>query len=297
MNQCLEPEESCDEKAIRAHSIANSGVLKRMSDKGHVMMFRPRFRPPRPPEIRAERVGRNSATTFTGLCGQHDNELFAPIDDQVPNIQNQEHLFLLAYRATLRESHVAMDWARRAQHAYLKRIDIGLSSDTDPDASGIFAVKQFCKAYECYQFKREFDRNYLSREWPHLEHHIVILTNQPPSIAVSSLFSLDDVDAPELPRVALNVFPVEDDVVAVFSAVPRDAPFAYTYLQPLLDAESHFQKYLLSKLVLQHCDNFVIHPGYYESMTNERQHAICRFFAETILKNKPDHEDPRLFLF
>ena len=114
---------------------------------------------------------------------------------------------------------------------------------------------------------------------------------------MSSLFSLDEIDAPHLPRVVLNVFPSDADVVVVFSAIPKDAPFADVYLQRLLTAEPHLQRYLLSKLVLQCCDNFVVHPHYYESMSVERRDAVCDFFAQTILTNKEDHEDARLYLF
>ena len=38
-------------------------------------------------------------------------------------------------------------------------------------------------------------------DWSQLQHHIIVLKRQPASIAVSSMFSLDHVDAPETPRV------------------------------------------------------------------------------------------------
>ena len=297
INRCHEPEEQCNKKAIRAHSIANGNILSRMSYDGHVVMPRIKFRHPHPPEFRFERIGRNSATTFSGLCAGHDNALFRSIDNRLPNIEDKEHLFLLGYRAVLREYHVVLEEASRAQATYLKRVDVGLSSRTESDAVGLFATQQLRNAYDCYQFKREFDRRYLSRDWIHLEHRVVVLPNQPPSIAVSSLFSLDDVGAPELPRVALNVFPVGNDVVVVFSAIPRDASAAYSYLQRLLAAEPYLQKYLLSKLILQSCDNIVIHPRYYESMTKERRRAISDFFARTLFDNEEAHEDQRLYLF
>ena len=268
-----------------------------MSHDGHVVMLQLSLRHPQPPEVRFQRIGNSKATTFTGLCARHDNDLFRAIDDQLPNIKDSEHLFLLAYRATLREYHVALESACMVQSTYLKRVAVGLSPPTEPDPTGLLAIDRLHKAYDCYEFKREFDQQYLARDWNSLKHRVLVFQNQPASIAVSSLFSLDEIDAPRLPRVVLNVFPSNANVVVVFSAIQKDAPFADVYLQRLLTAEPHLQRYLLSKVVLQCCDNFVVHPHYYESMSLERRDAVCDFFARTMLKNEEDHEDRRLYLF
>ena len=297
LNRCHEPDEKCTEPAIRAHSIASGNVLKRMSHDGHVVALQLRLRHPHPPEVRFHRIGNNKATTFTGLCARHDNALFRVIDDHLPDIKDAEHLFLLAYRATLREYHVALEAACMVQSTYLKRVAVGLSPPSEPDPTGLLAIDQLHKAYDCYEFKRNFDQLYLANDWNNLEHRVLVFPSQSPSIAVSSLFSLDELDAPHLPRVVLNVFPSNANVVAVFSAIPKDAQFADVYLQRLLTAEPYLQRYLLSKLILQCCDNFVVHPHYYASMSLERRAAVCGFFSLTLLKNEEDHEDRRLYLF
>jgi hypothetical protein len=161
----------------------------------------------------------------------------------------------------------------------------------------MFATAHLANAYECYEYKRQFDQYYLSADWSQLQHHIIVLKDQMPSIAVSSMFSLDDLDAPETPRVTLSVFPAGGQVMIAFSAVPRDAPFATPYLDRILCSDGQFQKYLLSRLILQSCDNFVMAPTYYNSLTQERKDAICQFYVETIVENAEDHEDERLYLF
>ena len=297
MERCYEPTETCEQKAIRAHSIPSGTVLRRLSRAGHIVMFNIKFKFPSPPEISFKRVGKNKATTFSGLCAQHDNELFQPIDDQLPDLNNRNHLFLLAYRAVLREYHEALQSAILFQATYQKRVEEGLSPGTEPCEAGMAAVEYMLRAYECYEYKRHFDRYYLSREWSRLKHYGLLLRNQLPSVAVSSLFSLDAVDAPETPRATLTVFPIRTDVAVVLSAIPRDAPFVSAYLQRLLSSQSYFQKYLLSKLILESCENFVIAPQYYDSMLPERKEAICQFFTNTMFKNSVDHEDERLYLF
>jgi hypothetical protein len=212
-------------------------------------------------------------------------------------VASPEHLFLLAYRAVLREFHVVLQNAIRFQATYKKRIDLGLSPGDVPCDCGMFAISHLCNAYECYKYKRYYDKAYLATNWDQLQHHVLVLKDQSPSIAVSSMFSLDDVDAPETPRVTLSIFPADSDVAVVFSATPNDAPFVDAYLHRLLSSRSHFQKYLLSKLVLQSCDNFVIEPQYYDAMPQDRKDAICDFYVNTILENAEGHEDDRLYLF
>lgn len=296
-NRCHEPSEKCDQPAIRAHSIPSGQVLTRLADDGHVVMPRMKLRISSPPEISFERVGKNKATTFTGLCSQHDNEIFRPIDDGVPNFSDLSHLFLLAYRAVLREFHECLQNAWRLQSIYQKRVEVGLSLRTEPCKYGICATAHLTNAFECYEYKRQFDQYYLNTDWSQLENHIIVLEDQPPSIAVSSMFSLDDVDAPKTPRVTLSVIPVDTDVIVVFSAVPNDAPFVSTDLDRILSSRGDFQKYLLSKLILRSCDNFVLAPRYYDALTQDHKDMLRQFFHRTIDKNAKDYEDKRLYLF
>lgn len=295
--QCHEPMEKCQQPAIRAHSIPSCTVLGRISHNGHVVMAQMKLKTQPPAEIEFKAVGRNKATTFTGLCAQHDNDIFRLIDDKLPDLADPKHLFLLAYRAVLREYHVVLQNAIRFQSTYQKRVQVGISSGTEPCDFGSFATAWLCNAYECYEYKRHFDYAYLAGEWSQLKHHVLLLQNQSPSIAVSSMFSLDEVDSPETPRVTLSLFPVESDVVVVFSAIPKDAPCVDRYLHRLLKSESYLQKYLLSKLILQSCDNFVIAPQYYEAMPQDQKDVICRFYVDTIIHNREDYEDQRLYLF
>ncbi len=295
-DQCLEPMESCDQRAIRAHSIPSGTVLKRLSDNGHVVMPQVKLKLPQP-LVSFNRVGKNRATTFSGLCAKHDNDLFQPIDDQLPDLNNLNHLFLLAYRAVLREYYAVLQSAILFQSTYQKRIEVGLSPGTEPCDVGMHATARILNARESYEYKRYFDQYYLSHDWSQLKHHVLLFRNQPPSIAVSSMLSLDDIDAPETPRVTLNVFPTDNNVAVVLSAIPRDKPFVSAYLHPLLSSEAYLQKYLLSKFILESCENFVISPQYYDSMPSERKEAICRFFTYTMFKNARDYEDKYLYLF
>ncbi len=134
---CLEPSEKCRESAIRSHSIPSSVVLDRLARDGHLIMPQMKLKVPPPGEIEFKQIGKNKATTFTGLCAKHDNHLFRPIDNGLPDLGTPQHLFLLAYRAVLREFHAVLQNAARFQSTYLKRVEVGLSPGDRPDNFGI----------------------------------------------------------------------------------------------------------------------------------------------------------------
>lgn len=296
-NRCHDPSETCDQPAILAHSIPSGTVLERIAENGHVVMPLMKLSYPPPPEIEFKLIGRNKATTFSGLCSLHDNKIFRPIDHALPQLSNPSELFLLAYRAVLREYHVCLQSAWRAQSTYRKRIDVGLSPGVEPCDFGMLATDHIGNAFECYEYKRRFDRWYLNSDWSQLEHHTIVLKDQPATVAVSSMFSLDEVDAPDTPRVTLSVYPHGGDVIVTFSATSADAPFVRTYLNRILNSNGHFQKYLLSKLIIQSCDNFVLVPSYYDSLPQASKDALNQFYVATLFANAEDYEDQRLYLF
>lgn len=88
--------DKCQAKAIKAHSIQNKGVLEELAENGHVIMPQIIQNLDNIPRLEFNEVGKNKATTFTGLCKQHDNMLFKPIDDNPFDPSDEEHLFLLS---------------------------------------------------------------------------------------------------------------------------------------------------------------------------------------------------------
>lgn len=295
LDRCLEPSEECELETIRAHSIPSGTVLRRLSRDGHVVALRQSGKLDL--ALSYDLVGKNKATTFSGLCGKHDSEIFRPIDTQLPDLRSQRHLFLLAYRAVLRETYEATLAAVKTQLMYQETVEVGLAPGHEQCSRGLAATGLILRAMDCYEYKRVFDKVYLANEWSQLCHRILVLEDQATSIAVSALFSLDDARAPVLPRAALSLFPSGDDVAVVFSALRRDTPFMDEYTHRIRTAEPYLQRYLLTRLIVQNCDNFVISPDYYDGMSRERRDAIRHYSARTVLYNDEEHEDSAIYLF
>src|ERR1700683_2516312 len=103
-DKCLEPRMKCGQKAIYAHSIQNARVIDLIVTKGHVIAPTIKFSKTSY-QIEFKSIGRNEASTFTGLCNEHATRLFKPLDTKPFDFNDREQLFLLAYRSVTRELH------------------------------------------------------------------------------------------------------------------------------------------------------------------------------------------------
>jgi hypothetical protein len=297
--RCLAPGMSCTAEAIRAHSVQNSRVLDLLVRDGHVKAPTQRVDGARGPVISFDDVGRNQATTFSGFCSEHDATIFKPLDNNVFDPTDPEHKFLVAYRAVARELHVLMDAVVKIQGTYLKRVELGIDSGDEPTPAGMTAVDHMIRSYLTYEYKLPFDQALLSKTYHVVSHDVVMLHHDEPTIAVCSLFSIDGMsNADDWVRVALNVLPLNAvDSVAIFSYLPRDADLVRSALHRLLASEGEYQKYLLSKLILNNCENFVVSPAYYDRWNTEKRKAITEYFVGTLFKGKLEVENENFYLF
>ena len=302
-NRCFWPDGSCTDKAINAHSIQNSVVLDLLcDDSNHIIMPQMELDLNTGPKFYFDKVGRNRATTFNGLCDKHDAQLFEPIDKYTFSPDDQEQLFLIAYRSVLRELHTKMKGAVDIQSQYMKGVDLGRFSTEGFDEPSAIATVNLMEAYMFYQYKFEFDQIYLNEDYCQIMHKIDFIENVKPTIAVSSVYSLiDNIKLPgdrEDPKsIILNVFPYDTGLYMIFSFKKRQKQHFFSHVEMILHAERYYKLYLLSKLVLMHCENFVISPEVFNSFSVEKIELIKKFFMENIYAEKKDDDNKDLYLF
>jgi hypothetical protein len=294
VQRCLEPSEECDLPAIRAHSIQNAITLDQLCSDGHVIM--PRLKANA--GVAFESVGRNQATTFTGLCGQHDQAIFAPIDKTAIDIRNNEHLFLLAYRSVLREVHASLTAAVKLQLGFQEKVGLGLVRGDVPTPDGLRAVGHIANSYDSYLYKREFDVAYSTRKFGRIQHVRFFEGGRLPSVAVSALFSLDEiVVGDDVARVALNVFPAAGGAMIVFSFLREHAIYIRPFLRPFKRSSGDQLLEMLSVRVLNSCENFVIAPRFWHAISDSDRSAIQDLFAESLLVDASDLGNRHITLF
>jgi hypothetical protein len=297
LNRCFAPGLACTSKAIKSHSIQNSRTLDLLARDGHVKMI---VQNPRRDSLTIDfgDVGRNDASTFSGFCSEHDAKLFLAIDNHPFNSNNPEQLFLLAYRSVARELHACMAGAIRLQQSYQKRIELGIDNGNEPEDAGMLALDRMMASYDTYCYKTRLDDDLLNGNFPSLRHTVFSVQHDRPSFAVSGFFDLFQLNEEgERSRIAVNVFPVsKSETVVALSFTDLDSANAVDYLRDLTTTDGEYQKYLLSKLVLMHCENFVIAPDVLDGWTKERVDEICKFYVETVHFDKAV-ESANLYLF
>jgi hypothetical protein len=299
-SKCLPPSMDCDEEPIRAHSIQNARVLDLIQTDGHVIM--PRYKLVNG-ELVMEfaKVGRNDASTFTGLCSKHDTELFKAIDTEPLDIDNCEHLRQLAYRSVMREMHTELENSERA-HALHEELCKGMKAnpnETETKALHLWAALMK-KAHEVFRYRsKHFDRPAEEGKAPDLRHLIIEMDNQRPVLAASSLFSTGFTDEGDIIGPTLNIVPLNaTKTVAIISYPSEQQAAVKAALAKVFDADEKTLKYELAKLVIQRVENFTLSPAHYNNWSEEKRARVLREFEASLGEPKeiPDHADLNIFL-
>lgn len=299
LDKCLAPGMECAAMAIRSHSLQNSQILDLLVRDGHVKALRKKIQTDAGPVIAFDDLGRNQATTFTGFCASHDHSIFQAIDTQAFRSEDSEHLFLVAYRAVSKELHALMEAVVKIQAGYEDRVRLGIDSGDVPTPVGLLAIEYVMRSYSVYTYKATFDRALVSKRYGELLHDVIHISHDEAGLAVCSFFSIDGLsNRGDYVCAALNVLPQNrHESVVVFSYLPSDQELVRPFLDRLLTSDGHCQKYLISRLILNNCENFVVSPSTYDRWSHEKKTAITDYFVKTIFEGKLEEENEYLYLF
>lgn len=219
---------TCSGKIIRAHTVQRAG-LERIAENSLVYAYPTGFGAmvSNKGVIAPQTRGINQASTFTGFCGKHDSDTFAPIEDQ-PFKACRQHAFLLGYRTLCRELE-----AKRAQTGstdFLRQLDRGKSLPSQIqlqyEAGQIAAGSE--KGLEDLQgMKAQYDAALCTGDYSMTQYYVIGFDSCPtmlcsggvkPSIDFEGNRLQDLVDLNvEVEGVHLNMIAVEDSGAAVFT--------------------------------------------------------------------------------
>jgi hypothetical protein len=297
-NRCLDRTMTCTHKAIKAHSIQNSKVIDLLENNGHLIMPLKKMKKDGP-VVCFGLVGRNDATTFEGLCKEHDNNYFFEIDTKEINPENTFQLFLLAYRSIIRELHATFEYAIKAQSLYQDKAKLLNEDMKYPESLGLYAVERMVIAYETFKYRTIFDSAMDTGDFSKILHDYVLIDTEP-TISCSTLASVDSMinSKGETSRFCLNILPLDKNkTLVLISYVDDDRENIEKYFHRILTADGYYQKYLISKIVLNHCENIIISPTYFDKWSIEKKQDITKYFISTLYENILDVENEMLFLF
>lgn len=299
LSKCLDPTLACPNSAIRAHSVQNATALSFIEESNHVCELKMRILNGSP-VCAFEKVGRNNASTFTGLCSKHDTEIFLPIDTKPLDINNKEQLFLIAYRSVTRELHVVMEGAARIQGAYQTLVATGKIPSDRMTPQGLEATQHLLKAWGVWKYRyRYFDKDLANRQFDNIKHSIFKIENEKPILAASSFFSVEDKPwGQSFPAAILNVIPTADlETVVIFSYADEHSGKVRKYISSIILAKDREKKYELSYMLLNRAENFFMSPAAVQSWPEDKKRFIEASFFSTAQQVAEINRDPRLMLF
>lgn len=298
--RCLDPTFGCKNRTIRAHSIQNSRALDLLQVKGKVMMMRG-LNGKHGPRVKLDLVGRNEASVFTGLCGEHDREIFVDIDTKPLDPNDRRQLFLLAFRSVTKELHTLLEEGLKLQIAYKDKVARGRIPDDVPTPEGAAAMMAMYKAWLLWRYRyTNFDQHLLKGTPDDLVHEVFVLDDQDPTIAVSGVYSVETFlnGGEDFNSVILNINPLPGRRTMVsFAYTPDQAAVVKPHLAEVFDLEGEARKLALSKLVLERLENFALHPLFVKSWSPEKRAAIMEAFTSTIMGPPTIEMKPEYMLF
>ncbi|MFN0242726.1 MAG: hypothetical protein ACKVWV_07515 [Planctomycetota bacterium] len=300
---CLYPGTTwCTQEVINAHSIQNHGVLENLVEDGHVAVIGMRHNLDKGPQPEFQLLGRHRATTFSGLCGPHDHQLFEPIDTAPFDPLREDHKFLLAYRSILREAHAQCRAARLIQSTYSKGVDLRRFDPNTPDEPMTKATTAMLESWCFFRHLCSYHDAYCSNQLSAIEHHVLTVSDSPGQFAVSGAYALIDnmsraEDRLDYKCAALNLFPSGGQTICVLSYPASHRSHWLGQINEMHATAGEYRKYYFSKLVLQHCENTVFAPSYVAALSEAKRASLLKYFAATMSPQKQDYEDENLYLF
>lgn len=277
---CLHPRAptACRGAIVHAHSISRAASLRAICVDGHAVTFEWYVNILGAEDARDKLVGIKRASTFTGFCQFHDDELFAPLE-KADFVGSPEQCFLLAYRA------VAMELLTKRgmldAYPHLRENDRGMDLESQLEWQRIMSrlLRSGNKsAREFEQFKTAYDELWCRRAWTDLNRIVVRFAGHPRLVCSGTAypefnfagFPLQAVRSDtvnELLTFHLVTAPEGFALVLAWHRQPNDCVGQFVESFMLLPRSAQAEAVL--RLVLDYSENVFIDPKWWAQLSPE----------------------------
>jgi SEC-C motif-containing protein len=278
---CMVPSamlEDCEGKVIRAHTIPKGNSLKAIARNGHVYGFVPSMENLRKNNGRVipELIGINKASTFSGFCQMHDNQIFSPLEDKCFE-GGDEQYFLLGYRSAVKELYAKQ--ASSDLSELRSNLDRGRAID-DQQAiqamSFLFNVGVLSGLELSQYYKEKLDGILLSRDFSPIKYARISLSTPPDVMVSSGYFPEVDFDGNELQDVAditnrmdmisISSFYGDGRGEVVFTWLDECNKSCEKFVRSLVDMERNRIGDAVVRFMFEACENIYLNPDWWEGL-------------------------------
>ena len=273
---------NCSDEIIKAHSIQNNKILKKISKNGYVCMPKVEIEE-NMCDINFREIGRKQATTFTGFCKVHDKIVFQPIEDKEYK-GTAEQKFLFAYRAIALENykkkkvlHMLRETFKLSPHAlwkniifkdYVTGIELG-NRDTN------YYLKKFNKAllkqkYDIIETKEiifDYEVKFACCGTSQIDRDLE-------GNIINNFYDLDIVKL-----FFLNIFPNDGKTVILISYLKEDTYYK-EMLNKVMEFEDKKKKRFFNILIASSIENIAVNPEFWESFSKEEKESFYSIFND-----------------
>lgn len=296
IKQCLHPrKDECDEKIIKAHSIQNNRILKRISSNGEVYMP---ISKNNLPVVTIDKYGRRVASVFTGFCKKHDKTLFQAIEDR-DFVNSEEQLFLYTYRTFAYEYHRKME-----SNNFLNIMAQKTGRDFANSEGFELALKDFLLDKEL------FDNSIRNKEYNTLTNRVWEFEGEV-KFSGSCYYSPEkdfkgiriqnlENTIPPIRHIFLTVFPQNNKSYAILSWFRRDDELFNSYGRALDKLDLKERKIFISNELLKSGENIAINPEAWDSLSLEKKNRFLELldpFFELLIGGSDSRDDVGVNLF
>ncbi len=286
--KCLYPSTgtSCTGKVIRAHTISRSVALSRIARAGKVYQLDTNPFTIRKhegePQLTLENIA--SATTFTGFCSPHDNQLFDPVD-KGSLTPTPEQALLLHYRALCRELYVKSPNVETNE--LLRDADRGKSVSIQQMVQGYVSARGMAIAESLAQLESDkavCDQAILNQDFSVLKGAFVRFRKTPTLACSGYTQPTCDFNGSEIQDIAdmskpcfnlsFTLLPNDNGGLAVFAWLPdADGP-CRKFVQSFMNLDAGRKSDALVQYVFDSFENFAAEPQWWEYLAAEAKDGL-----------------------
>ena len=291
--KCLAPDawqNGCSGKIARAHTVPKSGSLQLIAQGGHVYSFVPNLEnlQKHKGELLPQLLGINKASTFTGFCSAHDNNIFVPLEKQTFT-GTREQCFLLAYRALAREIYTKM----AASDTELA--DVRHTADKGEPLATQVAFQEFNRTYnfglavsmgDLHKYKLRFDTIMESRRFATVRGYVIEFDNAPPVMCSCAPYPLQDFNGTQLQTLtdlsrlpdmlSITSFYGGERGVVAFSWLAENDPVCRAFIDSLKAIPDELVTAALLRLFFTYAENIHMAPGWWKGLQEGTRNLLVK---------------------
>lgn len=284
----------CENMAINSHVLQKNGILSGIADDHHIYVIEFDFF--KNDLIYFKRKGLNEAFTFKGFCKDHDNSIFAPIEDYEIDFEDYRNQLLFAYRTIFNEKvkkEVNLDWRKLQKESKTLQGVIDIEKYDRIDEQERLGINDA----DFYLNKIESDLKNDNKSFVFKVRYV-----RECELCIASSFTLETTleryltiqstghDLELTTNIVISFFPLEGENVFMIGYLKEKESNCDKYVQSFLDCDEEYFFKKLSDLILNRCEMWTCSKDFFMEFLLPRERIIKNILKETALSIREDQK-------